>query len=156
MGFERTGGRSEFSEPGFNAIEMPDWSIFIADGTDHFLEVSEEQAAAPSKSGRSLFFTCSDTVMCTQLVEYENGTELWRIDYNGMEGISDAEIAGAAPSIVHEMLAESRREQAEDDEADYIYDTTAKVGRAMTGFRHDADPEVPGDPEPIQVLRPVA
>ena len=153
MGFERTGDRQDFSEPGFNAVEMPGWSILIADGSDYFLELGEEHAAALSNGGRSLLFMCSDTVMCTHLIEYADAAEVWRISYEGVDGVSAAEITGSAPALVHEALAESQAEQNADPEADSIYDTTAKAGLAMTGFRHDSAVELPGDPQPVQVLR---
>lgn len=131
MGFERTGERDELSEPGFNAVEMPEWSILIADGSDYYTELGEAEAATLSRGGRSLLFTCSDTVMCTQLVEYANGNEVWRIDYEGINGVSEAEVTGNAPPLVHEHLAERGRSSSRRA----ITSTTSMTRRRRWGSR---------------------
>ena len=151
---ERTEESSSFSEPGYNCLEMPGWSILIADGSDYYMELDEAHASALSKGGRALYFMCSDTVMCSQLAEFADGVEVWKLAYAGMNGVSAVDVTGAPPAQAHEAIAKTRatQEKATPD-VDHIYDTTAALGKTLTGYRHDNSVEVAGDANPIKVLR---
>ena len=152
-----TGERHEFPDVGFYLLELPDkdphaWVVLIADGSDNYAELDDSLAQTLSLGGNeTLYFWCSDTVMVTELVCFKNGTISWSIEYNCEVETQRPAMTGDVPSIVHEILANLRSQQQQDDGADYIYDLTAEVGRRLVGFRHDMDPET-DDPEPFQVL----
>jgi hypothetical protein len=152
-----TGERDEFPDVGFYLLELPDrdptaWVVLIADGSDNYAELDDALAQSLSAGGHeTLYFWCSDTVMVTELICFKNGTIAWSIHYNCEDERQRPAITGAAPAIVHEILASLQSQQQKDDGADYLYELTAEVGRRLVGFRHDMDPET-DDPEPFQVL----
>jgi hypothetical protein len=152
-----TGERHEFPDVGWYLLEPPTaaspWVVLIADGSDNFGDLQPAQAQALSTEGNdTLFFWCSDTVMATELIGFKNGSLAWSVRYHCADQ-SGPKLAGAVPAVAHEILARLRSEQEADEEggADYVYDLTAELGRALTGFRHDTD--LPrDDPEPFQLL----
>lgn len=152
-----TGERHDFPDIGWYILEMPDdgqspWVLLIADGTDHFADLTSEDAQALSENGNeTLYFSCSDTVMSTVLVCFRNGVESWSVDYNCETATKEPELRGNLPPVAHEILAQLAAKQQSDDGADYIYDLTAELGRSLVGFRHDQDIKL-ADPEPFQVL----
>jgi len=151
-----TGERHEFPDLGWYLLEMPHvkpaWVLLIADGSDQFMELEPSHAQTLSEDGNeTLYFICSDTVMATHMSYYRSGEGVWAIDYECEGDTQSPEILGQPPEVVLEMLARQKAIQAQDDDADYLYDLTAEVGRALTGFRHDTPPAT-DDPEPFQVL----
>ena len=152
---ELTGETSENLEFGFNVIETPEWNILLADGIEPLEELDEERAKNQSDDcdGECLFFFCADSGMCTQLISFKHGEEIWRVAYDAVNGDGDVIVSGDAPELVGEKLGESKREQAANDGADYLYETTAKIGQAITEFRHDELLDKSKAPYPVQHTR---
>lgn len=156
-----TGECDEFLDTGWYLLEpRDDWRIVIADGSDYYGELEPEDAEELSKNAReTVFFTCSDTVMHSDVIAYRDGKRLWSIAYR----CDDAErpsIEGDAPAFVLELERAVRRAQQVEDEtenpADILYSLPARVGAAMTGFDHDPWPQPEEDPFEgmFQILRP--
>jgi hypothetical protein len=76
----RTGERHDAPDVGFYLLELPErvrdpWVILIADGTDNFAELDDFVAQSLSENGhKTLYFWCSDTVMASELMCFEDGT----------------------------------------------------------------------------------
>ncbi len=149
-GCSPTGERHEFTEGGMYLLEQPNWAVLIADGLDVFLDLKKSFAESLSQDGvEVLHFCCSDTVMITELVCFENGSEKWSILYSCDEG--EPEIKGTVPKIVHSMLKELQAKQDADDGEEFVYELTGDVGEHLIGYRHDGGADTK-DPEPFQVL----
>ncbi|TXI10150.1 MAG: hypothetical protein E6Q76_04515 [Rhizobium sp.] len=152
-----TGERHEFPDVGWYLLELPGkgergWVLLIADGTEHFLELGAADAEALSVGGQeTVFFTCSDTVMATELRCFRDGREAWSVQYDCGDKTKQPAMSGAVPPIAIEILRTLRETQSADGGADYIYDLTAELGRQVVGFRHDTDVES-DDPAPFQLL----
>ena len=152
-----TGERHDFPDIGWYLLELPDavdtaWVLLIADGSENFADLDESHAQSLSKDGSQVFyFWCSDTVMATELICFNNGAEAWSIEYDCEDKTKQPALNGNPPSRVHRILVGLKERQQTDDGADYIYDLTAELGRVLVGFRHDVDPKT-NDPEPFQVL----
>ena len=152
-----TGERHDFPDIGCYLVELPGddnapWVMLIASGTDNFADLADESARLLSEDGsETIYFWCSDTVMSTELVCFRNGTESWSVKYDCETGTDRPELKGDLPAVAHEILAKLIAQQDASADADYIYDMTAELGLALTGFRHDQDLEL-NDPEPFQIL----
>ncbi|QDU73115.1 hypothetical protein Pan97_00820 [Bremerella volcania] len=150
---QRTKKRDEIPDLGWYLLELPPWVLLIADGRDDYRDLGRTYAKNLSADGReTLFFRCSDTFMKTDLRCYRDGQEAWSIIYKSDDETKRPELGGEPPEVVHQTLARQQAKQAEDDGADHLYELTAEVGQALTGFRHDTDPET-DDPRPFQVLQ---
>lgn len=152
-----TGERHEFPDVGWYLLELPGgdrppWVLLIADGTENYLELGTGHAQALSTGGNeTLYFTCSDTVMATELFCFKDGKENWSVRYDCADKAKQPAMSGDVPEIASEILRDLQIKQQADGGADYIYDVTAEVGRRLVGFRHDLEPET-DDPAPFQVL----
>lgn len=152
-----TGERHDFPDIGWYLLELPNaeaqpWVVLIADGSDHFAELDASDAQELSKGGTAtIYFWCSDTVMATEIVSFNNGIETWSVQYDCDDTSKQPAMNGDIPAVANEVLARLRAQQQTDTGADYVYDLTAELGRLLVGFRHDMDIQV-GDPEPFQVL----
>jgi len=148
--------RHEFADVGWYLLELPAWTVLIADGSENSPELSAGHAQSLSKGNHeTLYFWCCDTVMATELSCFTNGSEAWSIQYDCGDKSKRPAMIGNVPNIAHEILDGLRRKQRTDDGADYVYDLPTELGRHLIGFRHDTDLEV-DDPAPFQVLiRPV-
>ncbi|HVJ16860.1 MAG TPA: hypothetical protein VM686_15575 [Polyangiaceae bacterium] len=154
-----TGQRDEFPDVGFYLLEINgdaqgSWAILIADGSENFGALTGGDAQALSSDGaETLYFSCSDTTMTTELSCYRAGRRIWGIDYDPDEGC--VEFEGAMPQVAEQIRAdlEARQDAADEanDSADHIYELTAEVGRALTGFRHDRTLDC-AESTPFQVL----
>lgn len=156
-GRERTKKRDEIPDLGWYLLELPKhsppWVFLLADGRDSYRDLGRTYAKNLSVGGReTLFFRCSDTFMKTDLRCYRDGQEAWSIIYKSDDETKRPALNGEPPEVVHETLARLKSQQAQDDGADYLYDITAEIGLALTGFRHDTDPET-DDPRPFVVLK---
>ena len=152
-----TGERQDFPDVGWYLLELPNavetpWVLLIADGSENFGDLDPEDAKALSQGeNETLYFACSDTVMGSGLACFRNGLEIWSIDYYCEDENRRPAMAGDVPQVAYDILKELRTKQEADDDADYIYELTADVGRALVGFRHDMAPKA-DDREPFQVL----
>ena len=150
---QRTKKRDEIPDLGWYLLELPPWVLLLADGRDSYRDLGRTYAKTLSAGGReTLFFRCSDTFMKTDLRCYRDGQEAWSIIYKSDEETKEPTINGDPPQLVQEILERLKTKQAEDNDADYIYELTAEMGLNLTGFRHDTDPET-DDPRPFQVLK---
>lgn len=149
---QRTKKRDEIPDLAWYLLELPPWELILADGRDNYRDLGRTYAKNLSAGGReTLFFRCSDTFMKTDLRCYRDGQEAWSIIYKSDEETKDPTLNGEVPDMVHEILTQLKAKQVDDD-ADHMYELTAEVGLALTGFRHDTDPET-DDPRPFQVLK---
>jgi hypothetical protein len=152
-----TGERHDFPDTGWYLLGLPNpeaqsWVVLIADGSDHFADLEKSDAQELSKRGAStIYFWCSDTVMATEIVRFDNGNEVWSIQYDCDDTAKQPAMNGDVPAVANEILARLTEQQQADTGADYIYDLTAELGRLLVGFRHDMDVQT-DDPEPFQVL----
>jgi hypothetical protein len=158
---EPTGERHDFPDVGWYLLELStaqenQWVVLIADGSDSYMKLDARDAQRLSKDGsEALYFTCSDTVMATDLVHFKNGVEGWSVRYSCEDNSRRPALHGDVPQIAYSILEDLQSQQQPDDGADYIYDMTAELGRKLVGFRHDSDLDT-DDPEPFQVLRKAA
>lgn len=157
VGRSPTGERHDFPDVGFYLLELHErtdgaWSVLIADGSENFSALHEDQAQTLSRQGAEvLYFWCSDTVMASELACFRSGMLAWRLGYDCEDDGKRPEIGGNPPDVVSQIHARLRKQQQADPDADYIYELTAEVGRTLVGFRHDMDPDTE-DEEPFQVL----
>ncbi len=160
VGCKLTGERHKFPDVGFYLLQLPGdedgpWSVLIADGSENFTSLSSTHAESQSLGGESIYFWCSDTSMSTEMSCHRNGRRVWAIEYDCEDEKKRPLLDGDIPPVAKTLLAALEDEQRVSDEegggADHIYDLTAALGRALVGFRHDADAET-DDPEPYQVL----
>lgn len=143
--------REEIPDIGWYLLTLAPWNLVVADGRDNYRDLGRTYAKNLSAGGReTLFFRCSDTFMKTDLRCYRDGQEAWSIIYKSDEETKEPTLNGEVPEMVPEILAQLKAKQ-EQDGADHMYELTAEVGLALTGFRHDTDPET-SDPRPFQVL----
>lgn len=160
VGASATGEREEFPDVGWYLVHLESeargaWTLLLADGSDNFGELDDSIAQSLSMGGaHTLFFWCSDTTMSTQLFAFHNGTLAWSIGHDAEEG--GLALEGALPPEAEAIVSEHTRAQQEADAAeegvDHLYEVTADLGRALTGFRHDVDPEGVADEAPFEVL----
>lgn len=147
----------EFTDVGFYLLELPKAKVLrvvlIADGSENYSDLDEQLAKALSKgSTEILYFWCSDTVMCSELICYNAEKIEWAIRYNGYDGGELPLIEGKPPALVNEILSALKAEQIENsNDADYIYELTAEVGRKLVGYRHDMG-AVTDEPNPFRLL----
>lgn len=153
-----TGERHDFPDTGWYLLELPNaeaqpWVVLIADGSDHFAELDASDAQELSKGGyETIYFWCSDTVMATEIVAFNNGIENWSVQYDCDDTSKQPTMNGNVPAVANEIFARLKAQQQADSSADYVYDLTAELGRLLVGFRHDMDVQQ-DDPEPFQVLK---
>ena len=152
-----TDERHDFPDVGFYLLELSSatensWVVLIADGSENFSKLDASHAKSLSEDDNEiLYFWCSDTVMATELSCFRDGKRIWSIIYDCDDKSKRPEMLGEVPTITHEVMKELQIKQEVDNDADYIYDLTAELGRRLIGFRHDVDIET-DDPEPFQVL----
>jgi hypothetical protein len=138
-------------DPGHYAVNTPQgFLVVMGDGSDESETVQPDHAAALSEGGEAIFFTCSDTTMCTTIAGFRDGNQIWSFDHQGSD--EPPTVTGAPPELVRAIVDEVVGEQDEaDDDVDVIYDAAARIGLAITGFRHDQT-LWSGDILPIHVL----
>jgi hypothetical protein len=143
-------------EPGHYAVAMSGgWLVVIGSGSDQMNTVEPEHARLLSKGTEALHFMCSDTVMVAAITAFRDGKEVWSLVHDGSNGSAMPDVAGNAPPMVAEVIAQCLAEQKASGEknVDYLYEAAPEIGRLLTGFRHD---QTLGDREhlPIFVLAP--
>jgi hypothetical protein len=154
-GRQLTGERHEFPDVGWYLLELSapqPWVLLIADGSANYADLDSSHAQSLSQGGHeTLYFWCSETVMASELACFKDGAEVWAIRYDCAQTDRLA-LSGVVPEDAHAMLACLRAKQdAADDDVDFIYELAANVARSLVGFRHDADIKT-ANPEPFQVL----
>ena len=75
--------------------------------------------------------------MCTEIVAFLDGTELWSLEYDGSNGVAAPKVKGSAPKIVLEAIAALEKGQASAEGVDCLYEAAARLGLELVGFRHD-------------------
>jgi len=144
---DATSNRSKYLDVGFHLLETHSadgdpWVILVADGYESINELDQEKALSLSLFGSDvLYFCCLDTVMATDIKYFSKGANLWSIEYNSEEEAAHPSLTGDYPAVTNKLLSFLRARQEADSEADYIYELTTEVGRHLTGFRHDEDPD---------------
>ena len=83
-----TGERHDFPDVGFYLLELPKtverpWVLLIGDGSENYGSLESPLAQRLSEEGNEvLYFWCSDTAMCSELIGFRDGAECWAIRYN--------------------------------------------------------------------------
>jgi len=146
-------------DTGLYGLALPTgWYLAIGDGSDYMGHLDETDAVGLSRSCEALFFYTDDTPMATRLACYRDGSLAWAINYEGVNGVAEPQIEGAAPPCTTEILAGLQKEQVDADGrregVDFIYELTADVAKALVGFRHDQT-LAGGEVVPVDILNPV-
>jgi len=140
---KRTGeSEAEHYDPGMVVLRRQPWTILFGDGSDHFMEIGADDAAACSAEHRVLFLSLNDTAMQSELRCFEHGVEVWSVVKNAGEPRPPA-VTGSAPASLAAILARLKGEQAGQGDVDYWYEAPAELAKVLTGFRHDS-PESDG------------
>jgi len=156
------GEREEFLDIGWYLLDLsaqaPNaWTLLLAHGSESFAELADDHAEALSAGGHdTLYFWCSDTVMCSAISAYHNGACRWSVEYDCEED-GGPKIHGDPPQLVHTLDRKVRDDQRVEDAkeaaeptsfgaADVLYGLTAKIGEALTSFNHSPWPQPDEDP----------
>lgn len=126
----------EAFDPGLYAAVLPsEWVIVLADGSEQSSLLKPAHARELSKNHDTLFFTCTDMTMTSELIAFRNGQESWALTYDG----ADITARGTLPKEVKVLLAAHTAQHVatKGEEGDLLYDALAESGRLLTTFRHD-------------------
>jgi hypothetical protein len=138
-----TGERSDQPMPGLSAIEtLDDWVVVLGFGADAIGDVEEANARALSYDGWTLFFRCDDTKQTNELIEYRDGVKTWALSHSPDTGVV---ISGDLDEAIKERIEDAR------DHDLPAYEIPTRIGRILTGFRHD-QPVGDDDDEPFLEL----
>lgn len=147
----------EVYDRGLYALEVGDWLVVIGDGFDHVAEVKRAEAARLSEGSDVVFLSMDDAAMTFELALFSTGSELWSITYDGSDGVTAPNFAGAVPWGARTLLGRLEKEQAKAGgpkaEVDHIYGLAPTYAMELVGFRHD-ESLGSGDHVPIWQLAP--
>lgn len=131
----------EVFDTGLYALEVEDWLVVIGDGRDYMDKVKRAAAAKLSLGGEVLYLYTDETPMAFELAMFSEGSELWRITYDGEDGVVAPTFEGAVPWRARTLLAELEKAQAKAGgpkaDVDHIYELAAAYAMELVGFRHD-------------------
>lgn len=140
-----TGDTVSLLDVGLYGFELSEWAVVVGAGSAAYMKLDARPARALSAKGEALFFQQSDTSMTATLLCYRDQQLLWSVRYEGFNGISDPIIEGEPPAALAAILDRRNACQARAGGAsarvDYLYEIPTDLGLALTGFRHDQDPE---------------
>jgi hypothetical protein len=112
-----------------------------------------ERMAALSAAGKAVALSADDRPMFSVVRGYEHGKAVFAIEHDGgQQGSRHIAVAGAPPpewpAIFERLSKEQDKEDAGDDEVDFLFDAPLELAKAFCGFRHD---EVwPKGQEPVE------
>lgn len=155
LGWEPEGTRRELPEPGMHLLSLQNgaWSMVLADGDGWFSQLTERDAARVSApAGETLWFWCSDTSSCSELVCHRAGRVVWSVRCGGEESgepVIDGSLPAEAVPLVVAMRAQLGADPLDMAPAETL---AARIGEVLTGFRHDLLVEG-DDPAPYRGLR---
>ena len=111
------------------------WIVVWSNDYDY---VTKALLAAASNGGEAVGWRVEEHVMVSDAWGFRDGTEIWSIFYDCEKHQSGGLAAsGELPAEFAGILEVARAEQAEKDDADYVYDVPADVAAALCGFRYD-------------------
>jgi hypothetical protein len=144
IGWVDTQRRVDFMDPGLYGFELPGgWTLVVGSGYDYRHRVRPELAAQLSRLGFAVHLTHSDGDMNGQITAFRDGSELWRVSYDGGRGVSEPVLHGEVPSGLGAILARCSAAQEEaggpSANVDYMYEVVIELGDELVGFRHDRD-----------------
>lgn len=112
------------------------WVVVAAmKGLDLDEDVRRLAAAHP---GQTVGCYGSETVMVSEILAFEAGTLTWSALHDP-DAAEDLQVEGPALALVGERLAKARRDQATDDEVDFVFDVPIDVAAGLTGFHPNED-----------------
>ena len=137
LGVERTGAFGDALSAPIMGVALPSghYLVLVDDRSREVVMLHDSFVDDPGLENEVLSFACNDGIMMTALQSWTNGNCNWIV--SRWEPNEDCELEGPVPEAFHEINAKLQAKQQNSQDADYIYDATAELGKALTGFRHD-------------------
>lgn len=138
LGLEATGESESVPESPVAAAVLPSgWYLLYCN--EH--PSDENRVVSLSDGAEVIQLTVNETVMACDAVCWRDGDEVWSITHDAQLGKPDVESSGMLPAEFVGIHARLKKSSEEDPEVDYLFDIPVEVVYALTGFRHDGNPD---------------
>jgi hypothetical protein len=131
-------GTGEYEEvpesPLLGANLAEGWYLVFANRCDY-----ADNAPLERLSRGDLLVTCAveEHAMISHASGWSDGRSEWSVLHDSQQGLEHLDAQGDLPPAFAAIRDRLSEEQAEQGEADYLFDVPIEVARAITGFRHD-------------------
>jgi len=130
-----------------NGAELPGgWYLVL--GGDDVTERVVDRVLAPLSAGCTVLAVMAfEGTMYSLAVQYRDGRQIWQLEHSPDSGVTHLDVTGSAPAELAGVHGEAlRRQAAERDDVDHVFDVPATVAAAICGYHWDRDQLPTGRP----------